>query len=311
MLFARDNKNETAPAAPAPAARETKCVAPEVISFFDQETKTVTHVVRDRTSNAVAVIDPVLDIDLKSGRTCTVSADKVIKYIEDNGLKVEWILETHIHADHLTAASYIKSKLGGRTGVGEHIGKVQETWNSIFNYKEGMATDPSIFDHRFKDGEEFSIGNLTGYVLYTPGHTAVDVTYVIGDAVFVGDTLFNPDYGTARTDFPGGDARQLYRSIQKILKLPGDMRVFLAHDYLPAEGRTTYTWETTIAAERENVMIKGLSEDEFVALREAKDKTLKTPQLLYPSLQVNIRAGEKPPAEDNKTSYIKVPLRNQ
>ncbi len=309
MSEATTNKQVTAETSTEQATGSEPCVAPEVISFFDPETKTVTHVVKDRKSNAVAVIDPVLDIDLKSGRTCTKSADKVIDYIRARNLKVEWILETHIHADHLTAAAYIKEKLGGTTGIGDQIGKVQETWNSIFNYKEGLETDPCIFDHRFKDGEEFKIGNLTGFVMHTPGHTNVDVTYVIGDAAFVGDTLFMPDYGTARTDFPGGDARTLYRSIQKILKLPENMRAFMAHDYLP-EGRSEYKWETTIGEERKNVLINGLSEDEFVALREAKDKSLKTPALLYPSLQINIRAGQKPPAEDNKTSYIKVPLRN-
>lgn len=281
--------------------------SPEVTSFFDQMTKTVTHVVKDPNSSACAVVDSVLDFDPKSGKTSTASADKVIAFIREQGLKVEWILETHVHADHLTGAPYIKEQLGGRTAVGEHITDVQDTWNSIFNYKEGMKTDPSVFDHLFKDGDTFTIGGLEGRVIYTPGHTNIDVTYVIGDAAFIGDTLFMPDYGTARCDFPGGNARNLYRSIQKILSLPDETRLFMCHDYLP-QGRSEYLWETTVAEEKNNVLFAGKSEDEFVAEREARDSKLDAPMLLYPSLQVNIRGGHKPPAEDNGVSYLKLPI---
>ncbi len=281
---------------------------PEVTSFFDPVTKTVSHVVRDPNSRACAIIDPVLDIDLKSGTLSTESADRILAHVESQGLETQWILETHIHADHLTAAAYLKERLGGRIGVGEHIRAVQDTWNEIFNYDESQKATTAVFDELFSDGDSFAIGGLTAQVIHTPGHTAADVTYVIGDAVFVGDTLFMPDYGTARTDFPGGDARTLYRSIQRILALPAEYRAFMAHDYLP-EGRTDYAWETTIGAERENVMIAGKSEDEFVAAREAKDATLGAPVLLYPSLQVNIRAGHMPPAESNGVSYLKIPLK--
>lgn len=289
--------------------KDTTSFVPEVTSFFDKDTYTITHIVKDPASSKCAIIDPVLDLDLKSGKTCTVSADRVIKHIKDNGLELEWILETHIHADHLTGAKYIQEQIGGKIGVGEHIRDVQDTWNSIFNYKEGMKTDAEIFDVLFADGDTFKIGGLTGAVMYTPGHTQADVTYVIGDAAFIGDTMFMPDYGTARTDFPGGDARTLYRSIQRIWSLPDDMRVFMAHDYLPPEGRKEYKWETTIAGTKENVMLKGKTEDEFVAIREAKDAKLKAPALLFPSLQVNIRSGEMPPAEDNGVAYLKVPLK--
>ena len=284
--------------------------SPEVDAFFDNETKTVTYIVKDPESVSCAIIDPVLDLDLKSGRTCSFSARKVIAFVKGHDLKVEWILETHVHADHLTAASYLKEELGGKIAIGDQINHVQDRWNDIFNYKEGMKTDPSIFGHLFTDGEQFTIGGLQGYVMHTPGHTSVDVTYVIGDAVFIGDTLFMPDYGTARTDFPGGDARTLYRSIQRIFELPDDMRAFMCHDYVPPN-RTEHEWQTTIGAEKENIFIAGLSEDEFVMKREAKDRTLSVPVLLYPSLQFNIRAGEKPPVEDNEIAYIKVPLRIQ
>ena len=280
---------------------------PIVKSFIDRETNTISHLVRDPASKSCAIIDPVLDIDMKSGRTCHKGADRIIDFIRSEGLSLEWILESHIHADHLTGAAYFKQELGGLIAVGDRINEVQDTWNSIFNYKEGMKTDPAMFDRLWADGERFKLGHLDVEVIHTPGHTAVDVAYIIGDAVFVGDTMFMPDYGTARTDFPGGDARSLYRSISRILALPEDTRVFMAHDYLP-KGRDEYLWETTIAKARNNVMIAGVSEDEFVAARESKDKKLATPRLLYPSLQVNIRAGTRPPAEDNEISYIKVPL---
>lgn len=281
---------------------------PETASFMDPATKTITHIVRDPSSRAAAVIDPVLDFDPASGKTWTGCADRVIEFIRDAGLGLEWILETHVHADHLTAAPYIKEKLGGRIAIGKRIAEIQDTWNSIFNYKEGLRTGPGVFDHLFGDGDAFSIGGMPGRVMETPGHTNIDVTYVIGDAAFVGDTLFMPDYGTARADFPGGDARKLYRSIKKILSLPDATRLYLCHDYLP-QGRSEYRWQTTVAEEKNNLHIRGKSEDEFAAMREAKDKTLGAPALLYPSLQVNIRAGQKPPAEDNGISYLKVPLR--
>lgn len=281
---------------------------PEVKSFFDENTKTVTHVIKDPGSNKVAILDPVMDYDPKSGRRSTTHADEVIAYVKDQGLEVEWILETHVHADHLTAAPYVKEQLGGKIAVGDHIKDVQTTWNNIFNYKNGLETDPAIFDHLFHDGDHFKIGDMDVEVMHTPGHTAIDVTYKMGKAAFVGDTLFMPDYGTARSDFPGGDARALYRSIQRILAMPDDTTLYLCHDYLPKSGRDKNAWVTTVAEEKDNVLIKGKTEDEFVAEREARDKDLATPVLLYPSLQVNIRAGHKPPEEDNGVSYIKVPL---
>ncbi len=284
-----------------------KCLAPEVTPFFDPVTKTASFVVADPQSDACAIIDPVLDLDMKSASTSTESADKIIDFVKKAGLQVQWILETHVHADHLTAAMYLKRKLGGTVAVGDQIEHVQTTWNDIFKYKEGFETDPSMFDHLFADGEEFMIGNLFGYVMYTPGHTSVDITYVIGDAVFVGDTFFMPDYGTARTDFPGGSARDLYHSLQKILELPDEMRVFVGHDYLPA-GRNEHQWETTIAAQKNNVFFKGLSEEEFIKERESRDANLQVPMLLYPSLQFNIRAGKLPPSRGN-TSFLQIPLK--
>jgi len=282
---------------------------PEVKSFFDEMTNTVTHVIRDPASKKAAILDTVMDYDPKSGRTSTTSADEVIAYVREQGFEVEWILESHVHADHLTAAPYIKEQLGGKIAAGDHVRDVQTTWNGIFNYKNGMETDPAIFDHTFHDGDKFNIGGLEVDVMHTPGHTSMDVTYVIGKAAFVGDTLFMPDYGTARTDFPGGDAHALYKSIQKILSLPDDTTLYMCHDYLPKTGRTTYTWETTVGEEKSNVLFAGMTEDEFVETRLARDKDLATPLLLYPSLQVNIRAGHIPPAEDNGVSYIKVPVK--
>ena len=282
---------------------------PEVKSFFDNATNTVTHVIRDPASNKAAILDPVMDYDPKSGRRSTTSADEVIDYVRAQGLEIEWVLETHVHADHLTAAPYIKEQLGGKIAVGDHISDVQLTWNGIFNYKNGLETDPAIFDHTFHDGDHFNIGELDVEVMYTPGHTAIDLTYIVGEAAFVGDTLFMPDYGTARTDFPGGDAGMLYRSIQKILSLPDHTTLYMCHDYLPKTGRTKYAWETTVGEQKGNVLVAGMTEAEFVEMREARDKDLATPVLLYPSLQVNIRAGHMPPEEDNGVSYIKVPVK--
>ena len=280
---------------------------PSVESFFDLQTNTVTHCVWNDETKACAIVDSVLDYDPKSGTTSTESADKVIAFIQSKRLRLEWLLETHVHADHITAAPHVKGMLGGRIAIGENISDVQDTWNNIFNYKEGLETDPEMFDHLFKDGETFEIGNLQARAIHTPGHTNVDMTYLIEDSAFVGDTLFMPDYGTARADFPGGDARQLYQSIQRLLKLPEQTRLYMCHDYLP-EGRSDYRWMTTVAEERKNVHIHGVSEDEFVAMREERDKSLATPTLLYPSLQINIRGGHKPPEEDNGVSYIKIPI---
>lgn len=282
---------------------------PHVKAFFDEATNTVSYVVSDPDRNHCAIIDSVLDYDPKSGRTQTASADEIITYVNEHNLKVDWLLETHAHADHLSAAPYIKNSVGGKTGVSEHIREVQKVFGELFNLKRGFQVDGSQFDHLFADGEHFSIGKMTVKTLHTPGHTPACLTYIVGDAAFVGDTLFMPDYGTARADFPGGDARQLYRSIQHIFELPGDTRLFMCHDY-KAPGRDDYRWETTVVEERnKNVHVgAGSTEDGFVAMREERDKTLGMPTLILPSVQVNIRAGELPPKEDNGVRYLKVPI---
>lgn len=284
-------------------------MTPEVKAFFDEPTNTVSYVVKDPNSQSCAILDSVLDFDPKSGRTSTASADKIVAYVKDNDLTVEWILETHAHADHLSAAPYLKEKLGGTTAVGAHIKDVQDVFAKVFNVEKGFQTDGSQFEHLFEDGEEFAIGGMTIKAMHTPGHTPACMTYVAGDAAFVGDTMFMPDYGTARADFPGGDARVMYRSIQKILALPDETTLYMCHDY-KAPGRDEYKWETTVGEERtKNVHIgAGQTEDEFVAMREARDATLSMPTLILPSVQVNIRAGEMPPAEDNGVSYLKVPI---
>ena len=282
---------------------------PEVTSFFDEPTNTVSHVVRGPASLRCGVIDSVLDYDAASGRTATESADKLIAFIREQGLEVEWILETHVHADHLSAAPYIKDRLGGALGIGEKVNVVQDIFGKVFNAGTEFQRDGSQFDHLFTDGERFTIGELDAVILHTPGHTPDSVTYVIGDAAFVGDTLFMPDYGTARADFPGGDARTLYRSLRRVLSLPGATRLFLCHDF-KAPGRSEFRWETTVAAERaHNVHIHdGVGEDEFVRMRTARDAQLGMPKLILPSVQVNMRAGELPPAEDDGRSYLKIPL---
>lgn len=279
---------------------------PDVKAFFDENTYTVTYVVA--VSDAAAIIDPVLDYNAASGRTGTQSADAVIDYVKAKGLEVEWILETHVHADHLSAAQYLKTQLGGRIGIGADVATVQDTFKGIFNMTD-LAIDGSQFDQLFIDGDSFRIGDVEGQVLHTPGHTPACVTYVIGDAAFVGDTLFMPDFGTARTDFPGGSAQTLYRSIQRILSLPDDTRLFMCHDY-KAPGRDEYRWETTVAEQRDrNVHIgAGVSEDQFVEFREARDAQLGMPALILPSLQANIRAGDLPEPEDNGVRYFKVPI---
>ncbi|MFC3100450.1 MBL fold metallo-hydrolase [Altererythrobacter lauratis] len=282
---------------------------PQIKSFFDPATFTVTYVVHDPETKIAAIIDSVLDFDPASGRTSHASADQVIAYVADKGLTVEWLLETHAHADHLTAAPYLQRKLGGKIAIGEHITTVQDVFGKLFNAGEDFRHDGSDFDQLWKDGDQFKIGNLNVTVLHVPGHTPACVAYVIGDAVFVGDTMFMPDYGTARADFPGGDARTLYRSARRILSLPPETRLFMCHDYLPA-GRTEYVWETTVEAERAaNIHIHdGITEDEFVAMREARDATLDMPRLILPSVQVNMRAGHLPPAEENGVTYLKIPV---
>ena len=282
---------------------------PNVKAFFDEATFTISYVVSDPATKAAAIIDSVLDYDPASGRTSTLSADQVIAYVQAEDLTIEWIIETHVHADHLSAAPYLKEKLGGKTGIGEHISTVQNVFGKVFNAGTDFARDGSQFDHLFADGDTFLIGDLQGHVLHTPGHTPACLTYVIGDAAFVGDTLFMPDFGTARCDFPGGDARTLYKSIQKVLSLPPETRLFMCHDYL-APDRDVYTWETTVAEERaKNIHVGGgKTEDEFVEMREARDATLDMPRLILPSVQINMRAGDMPPPEDNGVRYMKIPI---
>jgi glyoxylase-like metal-dependent hydrolase (beta-lactamase superfamily II) len=282
---------------------------PQIKAFFDEATFTVTYVVHDADTGRAAIIDSVLDYDPASGRTSFSSADEVLAYVAEKGLVVDWHLETHAHADHLSAAPYLQQKLGGKIAIGEHIVNVQETFGKLFNAGTEFQRDGSDFDQLWKDGDRFGIGNLQVTVLHVPGHTPACIAYVIGDAVFVGDTMFMPDYGTARADFPGGDARTLYRSAMRLLSLPPETRLFMCHDYLP-EGRKDYVWETTVEAERKgNIHIHdGVSEDQFVAMREARDKTLAMPRLILPSVQVNMRAGHLPPAEDNGVTYLKIPV---
>jgi glyoxylase-like metal-dependent hydrolase (beta-lactamase superfamily II) len=280
-----------------------------VKAFFDEATFTVSYVVRDPASKVCAIIDSVLDYDPASGRTSKSSADALIAYVRDEGLEVAWQLETHAHADHLSAAPYLQETLGGRLAIGANIVRVQEAFGNLFNAGAEFARDGSQFDHLFEDGDTFAIGGLQAIALHVPGHTPACMAYVIGDAVFVGDTLFMPDYGTARCDFPGGDAATLYSSIQRLLALPDEARVFLCHDY-KAPGRDTFAWETTIGAERrDNVHVRaGVSEAAFVELREARDRTLDMPRLILPSVQVNMRGGRLPEPEENGVRYLKIPL---
>ncbi|MAU68016.1 MBL fold metallo-hydrolase [Hyphomonas sp.] len=282
---------------------------PVVTAFFDEPTFTVSYVVADPETKACAVVDSVLDFDPASGRTNTESADEIIDFIQKNDLKVEWILETHVHADHLSAAPYLQEKLGGKIAIGAEIRTVQDTFGKIFNEGTRFQRDGSQFDKLMVDGDTFRIGNIEAHALHTPGHTPACMTYVVDDAAFVGDTMFMPDYGTARADFPGGDARTLFRSIKKVLSLPPVTRLFMCHDY-KAPGRDEYKWETTVAEERaHNVHVHdGVTEDEFVAMREARDATLDMPRLILPSIQINMRAGQMPEPDDNGTSYLKIPL---
>ncbi|NNM57641.1 MBL fold metallo-hydrolase [Acidocella sp.] len=281
----------------------------EVQTFFDEATFTATHVLHDPATKCGAVIDCVLDFDTAAGRTTTASADAVIAYLRTTGITLDWLLETHAHADHLSAAPYIQQHCGGRIAIGREILAVQNVFGKIFNLGDEFARDGSQFGHLFDDGATFSLGAIPIIALHVPGHTPADMAYIIGEAAFVGDTLFMPDYGTARADFPGGDARQLYRSIRRLLALPDETRIFLCHDY-KAPGRDAFIWETTVAAQRAtNIHVHdGISEDAFAAMRTARDATLGMPRLILPSVQVNIRAGQLPPPEDNGTSYLKLPL---
>jgi glyoxylase-like metal-dependent hydrolase (beta-lactamase superfamily II) len=282
---------------------------PDVTAFFDEETFTVSYLISDPATGRAAIIDSVLDFDHASGRTRHASADKIVAAVRARGLTVDWVLETHVHADHVSAGDYLKHEVGGRSAIGEHVRIVQHAFARIFNTGSDFATDGRQFDLLFRDGDTFRIGDLEARVIHTPGHTPACITYVIGDAAFVGDTLFMPDYGTARCDFPGGDAAVLYRSIRKLFALPAETRVFLCHDY-KAPGRDEYRWETTIGAQRaQNVHIhEGVSEAEFVAMRSARDKTLSMPKLILPSVQINMRAGILPEPESNGVRYLKLPV---
>jgi len=282
---------------------------PHVKAFFDEPTFTVSYVVTDPATKAAAIVDSVLDYDPASGRTAAKSADAIIAYVKDQGLDLKWILETHVHADHLSAAPYIQDRIGGDIVIGSEIITVQNVFGKIFNEGTEFQRDGSQFDKLLNDGDRLALGELEVEVMHTPGHTPACMTYMIGDAAFVGDTLFMPDFGTARTDFPGGDARTLYRSIKRVLSLPPETRLFMCHDY-KAPGRDDYAWETTVAEERaSNIHVNDqVSEDDFVAMREARDKTLGMPRLILPSVQINMRAGEMPSPEDNGQSYIKIPI---
>ncbi|WP_109464730.1 MBL fold metallo-hydrolase [Albibacillus kandeliae] len=282
---------------------------PEVTAFFDEVTNTASYVVRDPQGTACAIIDSVLDFDQASGRTSTASADEIIAYVKKTGLKVEWVLETHVHADHMSAAPYLQQELGGKIGIGANITVVQDTFGKIFNEGTEFQRDGSQFDALFTEGDSFHIGQLRGDVLHTPGHTPACMTYVIGDAAFVGDTLFMPDFGTARCDFPGGSSATMYASIQKILALPDETRIFVGHDY-KAPGRDQYAWETTVGEQKAlNVHIgKGRPIEDFVAMRDARDATLGMPRLILPSLQVNMRAGQMPPADEKGNVFLKLPV---
>lgn len=282
---------------------------PEILAFFDEPTNTVSYLLFDPQTRAAAIVDPVLDYDHKSGQAKTASADAILDAAASRRLRVEWVLETHVHADHLSGAPYIRMRTGAKIGIGEHIRDVQKIFRPVFNATDVSSTGRE-FDHLFQDGETFALGTLKARVMHVPGHTPADVAYHIADAVFVGDTLFMPDYGTARADFPGGSARTLYRSIRRLLELPPQTRLFLCHDY-KAPGRDSYAWETTVAEQRaNNVHVKdGVTEEAFVAMREARDATLSAPTLLLPSIQVNMRAGQLPPAEENGVTYIKIPVK--
>ena len=285
------------------------CMGPDITSFFDEATNTISYIVCDPNGSACAIIDSVLDFDFASGRTDTKSADKLINFIKENKLDVQWLLESHVHADHLSAAPYIQMEVGGKIGIGSHITDVQETFGKIFNEGTEFQRDGSQFDKLFVEGDTFHIGQLRGDVLHTPGHTPACMTYVIGDAAFVGDTLFMPDFGTARCDFPGGSSENLFASIQKILTLPDATRIFVGHDY-KAPGREHYAWETTVGEQKKkNIHIKsGKSKEDFVKLRDERDAKLAMPKLIVPSLQINMRAGNMPEPDEQGDVFLKVPI---
>jgi glyoxylase-like metal-dependent hydrolase (beta-lactamase superfamily II) len=282
---------------------------PEVQAFFHEASHTFSYVAWDPATRKAAVIDAVLDYDAASGRTAHAAAEKIVAFVREHDLAVDWVIDTHVHADHLSAAPWVQSELGGTLAIGEHIRDVQHVFGTLFNAGEAFARDGSQFDHLFGDGERYRVGGIEAQAIHTPGHTPACMTHLIGDAAFVGDTLFMPDYGTARCDFPGGNAATLYRSIRRIFDLPDATRIFLCHDY-KAPGRDEFAHQTTVAAERQgNIHVRdGIGEDEFVAMRRARDATLKVPQLLLPAVQVNMRAGQLPPAEDNGVCYLKIPL---
>ena len=291
------------------AAGADPVLRPAITAFFDEATFTVSYVVADPATREAAIIDSVLDYEAAAGRTSTASADRIIAHVTSENLKVTWLIETHAHADHLSAAPYLQEKLGGKLAIGREIQRVQDVFGKLFNVGTEFARDGSQFDHLFADGETFMIGSIPAIALHVPGHTPADMAYVVGDAAFVGDTLFMPDYGTARADFPGGDARQLYRSIRRLLSLPRETRLFMCHDY-KAPGRDTFAWETTVEEQRGgNVHVHdGVSEEEFVEMRTSRDSTLAVPNLILPSVQVNIRGGHFPQPESNGVSYIKIPI---
>lgn len=290
-------------------AQSDKSLKPTIAGFFDEETNTISYIVHDPKSHEAAIIDSVLDYDAAAGRTSNGSADRIIEYVNINNLKVKYLIETHAHADHISAAPYLQERLGGKLAIGREITHVQNVFGKLFNAGSEFERDGSQFDILFDDGEVFSLGALEGIALHVPGHTPADMAFIIGDAAFIGDTLFMPDFGTARADFPGGDARQLFQSIQRLLRLPDETRLFLCHDY-KAPGRDEYIWESTVKQQREsNVHVKdGISEDDFVKMRTSRDKTLAMPTLIMPSVQINIRGGRLPEPEDNGVSYIKIPV---
>jgi glyoxylase-like metal-dependent hydrolase (beta-lactamase superfamily II) len=290
------------------APAQHKNMRPDVASFIHAPSHSISHVVYDRATRLAAIIDPVLDFDPLTLKTSTVSADKIITLAKAEGLAVEWILETHVHDDRMTAARYMKERLGAKIGTGAGVAQVQEAWNERLNLTGETRAELSAFDHVFEDGEEFAIGRLMVKTMHTPGHTPACVSFLAGDAVFCGDTLFMADCGTASTNFPGGDPRTLYHSIRKLLALPPATRLFLCHDPLPRNGRSQHRWETTVSEQAHNVHLAGVSEDAFVALRETRDESAGVPPLLYHAVQVNIRAGVAPPPEDNGVSYLKLPI---